>query len=139
LGFKTVYLKIKKKASFFVSQTLLKMWAKDTKALTRKFWLGCVPARLVMALVLYFVPLSWLPFFGVAALFGVAGLLYRTFTYDRQQVGVFKQPVTWNAARPVHALIWLVFAILAISRNSCARIVPFIDVLAGICLHRVLH
>lgn len=115
------------------------MPSKMANTLSGKFWYRCVPARLVIAVALSLVPLTWLPLFGVAALFGAAGLLYRTVTYNRRQVGVFNQPVTWNAARPIHALLWLVFGILAISQNPRARVIPFIDVLVGIVAHCLLR
>jgi hypothetical protein len=98
----------------------------------------CIPTRLVLALVVIFLPNSWLPVAGAVALIGVGGLLYRTATFDDQQLGAFKQPVTWNSARPIHAIFWTVFAILALSKNSAAKLIPWLDVLFGV-FSRGLH
>ena len=115
------------------------MPAQSGKSLSRKFWLGCVSARLALALAVGVVPLTWLPLVGVVSLFGVAGLLYRFFTYNEQQVGAFHQPVTWNGARPVHALLWFVFAILALSESPSARIIPYLDLVVGIVVYILIH
>jgi hypothetical protein len=93
-----------------------------------KFWRYCVPARVVVGVVVWFLPERWLPLAGCIALAGVAGLLYRTFTYDEKQLGAFNQRVTWNTLRPLHAMIWTLFAVLALSKNPHSKWIPFIDV-----------
>ena len=105
------------------------------RTLSDKFWLWCIPARLVIALVVGFIPADWLPFAGALALIGAGGLLYRAFTFNKQQLGAFKQPVTWNDTRPVHATLWILFAFLAFYKKDIARIIPFVDVLFGIATH----
>jgi len=106
--------------------------------LSHTFWFKCVPARLVIALLIYALPVRWLPLAGFLSLFGVIGLTYRTITFTQAQHGAFNQPVTWNAARPFHALGWLVFAILAMQKNTGAKIIPFLDVAFGILAHSLL-
>ena len=96
-----------------------------------KFWGICIPVRLVLALVVWFLPSDWLPLAGFVAMVGVVGLMYRFATYDSKQVGVFKQPVTWNNLRPIHACVWAIFAYLAVTKNPRAKFIPFADVLLG--------
>lgn len=109
-----------------------------TKNLLRTFWLGCVPARLALALGIYCLPVRWLPFAGFLSLFGVAGLTYRTLTFTQTQRGAFDQPVTWNVVRPFHAVGWSAFAMLAFNRNPDAKIIPFLDLAFGILAHSLL-
>jgi hypothetical protein len=96
-----------------------------------KYWGICIPARITLAVLLWFIPDSWLPAAGAAALLGVAWLLFRFATFDSKQLGVFKQPVTWNSLRPVHAAVWGLFGFLALTKNPHARFIPFADVLLG--------
>jgi hypothetical protein len=106
--------------------------------LSHAFWFKCIPARLVIAFLLYVIPVRWLPLVGGLSLLGVIGLTYRTLTFTKTQRGAFNQPVTWNAARPFHAVVWLLFAILAIQKNTSAKIIPFLDVAFGIFAHSVM-
>ena len=107
-------------------------------SLSSKFWHVCVPTRLLLAVVVYALPDRWLPVAGIVALFGAAGLLYRFATYTESQVGAFKQRVTWNNVRPFHALMWIIFAVLALSQNKRAKWIPVIDIAMG-CLFRVVY
>lgn len=96
-----------------------------------KFWGMCIPVRLTIAVVVLLFPNRWLPFAGAVALIGALGLVFRTLTYSPSQLGAFKQKVYWNNLRPVHALMWFVFAVLAFKQDSRAKIIPFIDVVFG--------
>lgn len=110
----------------------------SAKNLSRTFWLKCIPARLVLAFLIYAVPVHWLPLVGFLSLFGAIGLTYRALTFNQAQRGAFDQPVTWNGARPFHALFWLLFAILAMNKNPNAKIIPFLDVAFGVFAHSLL-
>jgi hypothetical protein len=104
---------------------------KSQMDLGSKFWGMCVPARITIALIVWFIPTVWLPAAGIIALVGVGWLVYRFATFDSTQVGVFKQPVTWNFLRPMHAAVWSLFAYLALTKNTHAKFFPFADVVLG--------
>jgi len=109
-----------------------------TSNLSSTFWLRCVPARLVLAVAIYYLPVRWLPFAGLVSLVGAAGLTYRAVTFSPTQRGAFHQPVTWNVARPFHAVGWLMFAVLAFGQNPNAKIIPFLDLAFGVFAHSLL-
>jgi hypothetical protein len=105
------------------------------KKMVSKFWQFCVPVRVLLAIAVCFLPTRFLPYAGALALFGVAGLLYRFFTYTDSQLGAFNQRVTWNSVRPLHAMIWALFAVLAVSKNTRAKWIPFVDVAVGVAFY----
>lgn len=103
----------------------------STRNTDSKFWGICIPVRIALAVLVWFLPEAWLPAAGAVALLGVAWLLYRFVTYDSQQLGVFKQHVTWNNLRPIHVAIWGLFSFLALTKNPHAKFIPFADVFLG--------
>lgn len=60
------------------------------------------------------------------------GFLYIYFTGSRQTgPEVFGEKIWWNDLRPLHGLLWISFAILAIIQNKYAWIILLADVIIG--------
>ena len=102
------------------------------------FWRVCIPVRLGIATMVWFLPDRWLPLVGLVAIIGAVYLMYRFLTFEAKQEGIFGQPVVWNHLRPMHALVWVVFAYLAFMKNPHAKILQFGDVLLGAVAHSLL-
>lgn len=87
---------------------------------------------------LFFVYLSkkythYLPIMGVLALLPAAGLLYYYFSGKRKTgPEVFGDKIWWNKLRPIHATLYILFAISAIMKKEYAWIFLFIDVIFGL-------
>lgn len=73
-----------------------------------------------------------LPYFGYLALIPAFGFAIIYFT-DSRKTGpeVFGGKIWWNNLRPVHALLYFLFANLAIRKNTYAWIPLALDVLIG--------
>lgn len=79
------------------------------------FLVGCIGARLAIALVARAAPAWLLPYLGYAALVPAAGFLWIWATGARKTgPEVFGGRIWWNALRPVHAAFYLAFAVAAI-------------------------
>ena len=94
---------------------------------------ACILARLGLALVAKFVPNDYLPYLGYLALVPVIGFVYQ-YNYSKQ-TGFFGQKLWWNPFRLFHALMYFLFAILAILKNESAYLVLLADAFAGVCIY----
>lgn len=94
---------------------------------------ACILVRLGFALVAKFVPNDYLPYLGYLALLPAVGFVYQ-YNYSKQ-TGVFGQKLWWNSFRLFHASMYLLFGILAISKNENAYLVLLADAFAGVCIY----
>jgi len=95
------------------------------------FLFGCIGVRS------YIVYLSRqkenLPYMIIPAFIIGFGFLYIYFTNSRKTgPEVFGDKIWWNDLRPLHGLLWLSFAILAILKNENAWLVLLSDTLIGL-------
>ena len=68
------------------------------------------------------------------------GFLYIYFTNSRQTgPEVFGDKIWWNDLRPLHGLLWISFAILALLKNENAYLVLLADVLIGLFSFMKFH
>jgi len=68
---------------------------------------------------------------GYAALLPVFGFSYLFLSGTRKWTGAFGEKIWWNSLRPVHAILYLLFAILAIQGKREAWIFLLMDVCIG--------
>ena len=52
---------------------------------------------------------------------------------------IFGDEIWWKNLRPVHTILWLFFAYLAITKNKLAWIVLLIDTLLGLSSFLLFH
>ncbi len=77
---------------------------------------------------------------GLIALFPTVGFLYFWLTGTRQTgPEVFGDRIWWNSLRPLHALLWGTFAVLALFECQYAWILLFVDVIVGITAFTLHH
>ncbi len=101
---------------------------------------GCIVTRLLLVYLAYKLPLFALKIMGVIALFISIGF-FVIFWFNLRKTGpeTMGDKIWWNALRPVHSLLYLIFGILAIMGiQKYAWVVLLIDVMIGL-LFFILH
>jgi hypothetical protein len=96
----------------------------------RLFWLGCLPTRVLVAVVAAVLPPSARPYTAIPAFVVAAGFLVSVARNAPR--GGFGGPVWWAWARPVHAALYTAYAGLALVRSDYAWVVLACDVLLGV-------
>lgn len=90
----------------------------------------CFTLRLAIAYIAKITPQKYLPYLGYLAFIPAIGFAY---TYiNTKKIGAFGQKAWWNYMRPIHSMLYLIFAILAIQKNKNAYIVPLLDTILGL-------
>ena len=102
------------------------------------FLLGCIGTRLLLVWLSYRFP-SLLKPMGVIAIGISVGFMY-IWMNDLRKTGpeVFGDAIWWNSLRPIHSLLWGLFAVLALSGSSDAWKVLLADVTLGLCAY-IMH
>jgi hypothetical protein len=103
------------------------------------FLFGCI---LVRSLLVYISKeyTQFLPLLGYGALLISIGFFTIFFTGSRKTGReTFGAKIWWNNLRPVHGLLYLLFAVFAIQRKSYAWIFLLIDVIIGLSSFLVFH
>lgn len=97
------------------------------------FLIGCMGTRSLLAIVAKMTPISYLPILGYIALIPAIGFIY-LFLSGARTTGAetFGAKIWWNNLRPVHALLYILFAYAAINKNKNAWFVLAVDVLIGL-------
>ena len=104
------------------------------------FLLGCVMLRLGFVYVAKNISVDYLPFLGYLALLPVIGWLYIYFIQPRDTgPEVFGGKIWWNELRPVHAMLYTLFAIWAIQKKSYSYVPLLVDVLFGLTAFLIYH
>ena len=104
------------------------------------FIFGCISIRLLFVYIAKTIDNSYLPILGLLALIPAIGFFYIFFTNSRDTgPEVFGEKIWWNDLRIVHGLLYLIFAILAITRQSYAWITLLIDVSIGLLSFLYFH
>ena len=104
------------------------------------FLIGCIGTRSVFVLLAKNIGTQYLPYLGYLALLPAIGFLYIYFTGSRQTgAEVFGDKIWWNNLRPLHSLLYFLFAYNAIIGNKQAWIYLLVDVLIGLISFLVFH
>jgi hypothetical protein len=102
------------------------------------FLIFCMGARLSFFLLAKYLNKDYLPYMGYIAIAIGIGFFTIYFTGNRN-TGILDQPVWWNNLRPVHALLYFIFAYLAINQSDYSWIVLLIDVIIGLSSFVIFH
>lgn len=96
------------------------------------FLIGCIGVRLFFVYLAKTIDVKYLPYLGYLALLPAFGFMYIFFTGSRQTgPEVFGEKIWWNYLRPLHGLLYGLFAYNAIMKNANAWIYLLIDVILG--------
>jgi hypothetical protein len=103
------------------------------------FLLGCIPLRIGFALIAKNYT-NYLRFMSYFAIMISIGFFYIFFTGSRETGReTLGDKIWWDKLRPVHGLLYLLFAIYAFQGKKDAWIFLLIDVLLGLSSFLVFH
>ena len=104
------------------------------------FLIGCIGFRTALVFVAKGLSQQYLPFMGYIALLPAIGFTYIYLTGSRKTGGeVFGDKIWWNDLRPLHAILYFMFAFSAINKQSTAWIYLAVDVIIGLFAFLIHH
>jgi hypothetical protein len=104
------------------------------------FLFGCIGVRLLFVYIAKTISLEYLPILGYISILPAIGFAYIFLTGSRETgAEVFGDKIWWNYLRPIHSLLYFIFAYYAINKVSTAWVFLLIDVLLGIISFLVHH
>lgn len=104
------------------------------------FLLGCIPTRFLLAYILSKLSQTHLKIAGIVLLLPVFGFIYIYITGSRKTGPETRgAPIWWNRLRPVHAMLYLASAVMAIQGNKRAYMPIVIDTLFGLVAFTCYH
>jgi len=103
------------------------------------FLVGCVGARLLIVMIAKEINKKYLKYLGYFALVPAIGFMYLYLSGARKGLGAFGEKIWWNHLRPVHSILYLLFAYNAIIGNKYAWIFLLADVLVALISFLVYH
>jgi hypothetical protein len=97
------------------------------------FLFGCIGTRSLFVIVAKYIHADYLKYLGYLALLPAIGFIYIYLTGSRKTgAEVFGEKIWWNDLRPVHSILYFLFAYNAIVGNRQSWIYLLIDVLIGL-------
>jgi hypothetical protein len=104
------------------------------------FLFGCIVVRFLFVVIAAKVNKKYLPYLGMLSILPAIGFIYIYLGgYRRKGGATFGQKIWWNNLRPVHAILYLTFAYLAINKSSQSYKPLLIDVLVGLLSFLIYH
>jgi hypothetical protein len=104
------------------------------------FLIGCIGTRSFFVYVAKNVGPKYLQLLGYLALLPAIGFMYIYLTGSRKTGGeVFGEKIWWNDLRPLHSLLYFLFAYNAIIGNTKSWIYLLVDVIFGLVSFLVFH
>ena len=104
------------------------------------FLIGCIGTRTLFVLIAKNIKINYLPLLGYLALLPAIGFTYIFLTGSRKTgVEVGNGKIWWNILRPIHAILYFLFAYYAINKVRCAWKILAIDVILGLIAFLSYH
>jgi hypothetical protein len=104
------------------------------------FLFGCIGTRSLLVYLSKTTNKTFLMYLGYLALLPAIGFFYLFFSGSRKTgAEVFGDKIWWNNLRPIHGLLYLLFAYNAIIGNINAWIYLLVDVLLGLSSFLIFH
>ena len=104
------------------------------------FLFGCIGSRSFLVYLAKVANKQYLGYMGYLALLPAIGFMYLFFTGSRKTgAEVFGDKIWWNNLRPIHGLLYLLFAYNAIIGNPYSWIFLLIDVIIGLISFASFH
>ena len=99
------------------------------------FLIGCIGVRSLFVVIAKNIDIKYLQYLGFLALLPALGFAYIYLTGSRQTgKEVFGEKIWWNDLRPLHSLLYFLFAYNAIIGNKNSWIYLLIDFLKSTML-----
>lgn len=104
------------------------------------FLVGCIGTRSLFVILARKANTEYLKYMGYLALLPAIGFIYIYLTGSRQTGGeTFGDKIWWNNLRPLHALLYFLFAYNAIIGNKNAWLYLLFDVVFGLTSFLIFH
>jgi len=104
------------------------------------FLIGCIGTRSLFVVFAKRANTEYLKYLGYLSLIPAIGFIYIFLTGSRKTGGeTFGDKIWWNNLRPLHSLLYFLFAYNAIIGNKNAWIYLLIDVLIGLISFLTFH
>jgi hypothetical protein len=104
------------------------------------FLIGCIGIRSLFVIIAKYINTKYLKYLGYVALLPAIGFIYIYLTGSRETgAEVFGEKIWWNNLRPVHSILYFLFAYNAIIGNKQSWIYLLIDVLIGLISFLIHH
>ena len=104
------------------------------------FLIGCMGSRTLLVILAKNLSIKYLKYMGYLALLPAFGFIYIYLTGTRNTgAEVFGEKIWWNYLRPIHSLLYFLFAFNAINGNPNAWIFLLIDVIVGFVNFIIFH
>ena len=100
----------------------------------------CIPLRFLISYGVKKIPLDKLPYLGLLGLFPVIGFTI-IYLFKLRKVGpeTFGKPIWWNGLRPIHAILYLCFVVMAVQKHRDSWKPLFIDAVVGLNAFIINH
>lgn len=104
------------------------------------FLIGCIGSRSLLVYLAKRTNQTFLIYMGYLALLPAIGFFYLFLTGTRKTgAEVFGDVIWWNYLRPIHGLLYVLFAYNAINGNSNSWIYLLVDVILGLVSFLLFH
>lgn len=104
------------------------------------FLVGCIGMRLLFVYIAKMTNPNYLPYLGLLAILPAIGFTYIYLTDSRKTgLEVIGGKIWWNKLRPIHALLYALFAYYAINKSNIAWVFLLIDVAFGLLSFLIYH
>ena len=104
------------------------------------FLIGCIGVRSLFVIIAKYINKQYLKYLGYLALLPAIGFIYIYLTGSRKTgAETFGQKIWWNDLRPIHSILYFLFAYNAIIGNTQAWIYLLVDVLLGLISFLIHH
>ena len=91
----------------------------------------CIAVRTIIAYAAYLATTPYLRYMGIVAILPAMGHIYLFFK-DTRKNGAFGGKLWWNPVRPIHGVLYGLFAYNAIQGNHQAWVYLLLDVMIGL-------
>lgn len=104
------------------------------------FLIGCIGVRTLLVIIAKYIDTQHLKYLGYAALLPAIGFIYIYLT-DSRKTGIETggEKIWWNDLRPIHSMLYFLFAYNAIAGNENSWIYLLVDVLLGLTSFLLYH
>ena len=116
-----------------------KRYRMDQTQRFRAFLLGCIPARILLALIPLYLDQNWLPYYGIVIFAISMSFLYLYFLHLRQNAFEGGGSTWWSQFRLIHGALFLTASIYLFQKKTTASLPLFIDTALGLGLFIKQH
>jgi hypothetical protein len=104
------------------------------------FLFGCIGIRSLFVIIAKYINTNYLKYLGYLALLPAIGFIYIYLSGSRKTgAEVFGEKIWWNNLRPVHSILYFLFAYNAIIGNKQSWIYLLVDVIIGLISFLINH